>query len=143
MRKKDYKKGSNTKEHNLNEMSKYVCVCQCHTFFTFLAFGPNFTADRDEHMTHILFLHHQQATLQSDAYLCIGEDIKMSVSVLYYGVVFEWWMWGEEGWRRMELTISMLKSSRVQHPHPTDKLLSTVHMPSQQMYYPSILWGRN
>ena len=47
-------------------------------------------------------------------------------------VMYEWWMWGEEGKRRnLALAYSHQKVPRVLYPQPTHELPSTVHKPSQ------------
>ena len=71
-----------------------------------LAFEPHFTVNRGEGMAHFLFLHFDRKHYKM---MCICKWGVKDESELYCCVMYEWWMWDEECWKRIQMLLHNIK----------------------------------
>ena len=61
------------------------------------------------------------------------KDVKDEFLFFYYGVIYEWWTWGNRMKGKSDALIEKHHGGRKIYPHPTDESQSTEHLPSRYM----------
>ena len=103
---------------NITQSISYVCVCQYQSFHTFVV-RDCFTADRSDNSC-IISANHIAGHCISVNSKCQG---LLCLQVLYCGVIYEWLMWVEDGWRktRCRHRSTLIEKHQRGRPHLTDK----------------------